>query len=95
MANNELVFELMAKVPNADPVIMLEMLDIPNKEQYIEQIRIAQRGGMTALQNEVAKLQEIIKQQTETVQAAQEAQQAANAIIQQKQPAPQMAQPTA
>ena len=97
MANNELVFELMAKVPNADPVIMLEMLDIPNKEQYIEQIRIAQRGGMTALQNEVAKLQEIIKQQAETVQAAQEAQQAANAIIQQKQQqsAPQMAQPTA
>ena len=87
----------MAKVPNADPVIMLEMLDIPNKEQYIEQIRIAQRGGMTALQNEVAKLQEIIKQQAETVQAAQEAQQAANAIIQQKQQqsAPQMAQPTA
>ena len=95
MANNELVFELMAKVPNADPVIMLEMLDIPNKEQYIEQIRIAQRGGMTALQNEVAKLQEIIKQQAETVQAAQEAQQAATAIVQQKQPAPQMAQPTA
>ena len=87
MANNELVFELMSKVPNADPVIMLEMLDSPNKEQYIEQIRIAQRGGMTALQNEVAKLQEIIKQQSETVQAAEEARQAATAMVQQKQPA--------
>ena len=93
MANNELVFELMAKVPNADPVLMLEMLDIPNKDQYIEHVRLAQKGGMVALQNENAQLKEIIKQQAEAVQAAEEAKQVATSIIQQQQqPAPQ-AQP--
>lgn len=94
MANNELVFELMARVPNADPVLMLELLDIPNKSQYIEQIHLAQKGGMTALQNENAQLKEIIKQQGEMVQAAEEAQQVATSIVQQQQPA-QGAQPTA
>lgn len=85
MANNELVFELMQRVPNADPVYMLELLDIPNKDLYIEKIRLAQRSGMVALQQQVAQLQEIVKQQSEQVQAAEEARQAATAIIQSKQ----------
>lgn len=92
MANNELVFELMQRVPNADPVYMLELLDIPNKDLYIEKIRLAQRSGMVALQQQVAQLQEIVKQQSEQVQAAEEARQAATSIIQSKQPQAQGAQ---
>ena len=86
MANNELVYELMARVPNADPVLMLELLDIPDKERYIEKIRLAQQGGMMALQQQNAQLQEALKQQEEQLQAAEESRQAATAIMASKQP---------
>ena len=89
MANNELVFELMAKVPNADPVLMLELLDIPNKDMYLEKMRLAQRSETVVLRQENEQLKEIVKQQSEQLQSTEEARQAATAIIREKQAAQQ------
>jgi hypothetical protein len=57
MAHNELVLQFLGMFQGtADPLLMMEALEIDNKEILIEQIRRAQNGGMLALQKQNAEL---------------------------------------
>ena len=59
MAHNELVLQFVNMFQQtADPLIMMEALEMDNKEQLIEQVQKAQNGGMLMLQRQNAQLQQ-------------------------------------
>ena len=59
MAHNELVLQFVNMFQQtADPLTMMEALEMDDKEQIIEQIRKAQRSGMLILQQQNAQLQQ-------------------------------------
>lgn len=59
MAHNELVLQFVNMFQQtADPLTMMEALEMDDKEQIIDQIRKAQHSGMLALQQENMQLQQ-------------------------------------
>ena len=59
MAHNELVLQFLNLFQGtADPLLMMEALEMDNKEALLEQIRKAQNGGMLALQRQNAEMQQ-------------------------------------
>lgn len=59
MAHNELVLQFLNLFQGtADPLLMMEALEMDNKEALLEQIRKAQSGGMLALQRQNAEMQQ-------------------------------------
>jgi len=66
MAHNELVLQFINMFQQtADPLIMMEALEMDDKEQILDQIRKAQHGGMLALQQQNAQMQAQLQQMSE------------------------------
>lgn len=63
LAHNQTLLEFMAMFQGQlDPLIMLEALDIPEREAILEKMRAAQNAGMNALQQQVAELSAMVEQ---------------------------------
>ena len=74
MAHNELVLQFVNMFQQtADPLIMMEALEMDDKEQILDTIRKAQRGGMLALQQQNAQMQAQLQQMSEQLQKYQSA----------------------
>ena len=74
MAHNELVLQFINMFQQtADPLIMMEALEMDDKEQILDQIRKAQHGGMLALQQQNAQLQAQVQQMGEELSQYQSA----------------------
>ena len=72
MAHNELVLQFVNMFQQtADPLIMMEALEMDDKEQILDQIRKAQHGGMMQLQQENAQLQQQVAAMSEELQKYQ------------------------
>ena len=66
MAHNELVLQFVNMFQQtADPLIMMEALEMDDKEQILDQIRKAQHGGMLALQQQNAQLTQQLQAMSE------------------------------
>ena len=66
MAHNELVLQFVNMFQQtADPLIMMEALEMDDKEQILDTIRKAQHGGMLALQQQNAQMQAQLQQMSE------------------------------
>ena len=66
MMHNELMLQMMNTLSGTvDPVIMLEGLQYDGLEPLLDKIRMAQRGGMLALQQQNAQLTQMVQQLTE------------------------------
>lgn len=66
MMHNELMLQMMSTLSGTvDPVIMLEGLQYDGLEPLLDKIRMAQRGGMLALQQQNAQLTQMVQQLTE------------------------------
>ncbi len=74
MAHNELVLQFVNMFQQtADPLIMMEALEMDDKEQILDQIRKAQHGGMLALQQQNAQMQAQLQQMSEELSQYQSA----------------------
>lgn len=74
MAHNELVLQFINMFQQtADPLIMMEALEMDDKEQILDQIRKAQHGGMLALQQQNAQMQAQLQQMSEELSQYQSA----------------------
>ena len=74
MAHNELVLQFVNMFQGtADPLIMMEALEMDDKEQIIDQIRKAQNAGMLALQKQNAEMQQQLKVLSEELRKYQSA----------------------
>ena len=72
MAHNELVLQFLNLFQGtADPLIMMEALEMDDKEQLLDQVRKAQHGGMLALQQQNAQLQQQVAAMSEELQQYQ------------------------
>lgn len=68
MSHNELWLQMMQILAGTvDPVIMLEGLEMDEKENLLDNIRKAQNGGMLQLQRENMQLQQMVAQLQEQV----------------------------
>jgi hypothetical protein len=80
MSHNELILQFMNYFQQtADPLIMMEALELDNKETVIDKIRQAQSGGMLNLQKQVMSLAQ------QNQQMAQELEQYKGAMAQAQQ----------
>lgn len=74
MAHNELVLQFVNMFQGtADPLIMMEALEMDDKEQIIDQIRKAQNAGMLALQKQNAEMQQQLQAMGEQLKQYQSA----------------------
>ena len=74
MAHNELVLQFINMFQQtADPLIMMEALEMDDKEQILDTIRKAQHGGMLALQQQNAQMQAQLQQMSEELSQYQSA----------------------
>lgn len=74
MAHNELVLQFINMFQQtADPLIMMEALEMDDKEQILDQIRKAQHGGMLALQQQNAQLTQQLQAMSEELSQYQSA----------------------
>ena len=74
MAHNELVLQFVNMFQGtADPLIMMEALEMDDKEQIIDQIRKAQNAGMLALQQQNAEMQQQLAMMSEELSKYQSA----------------------
>jgi hypothetical protein len=74
MMHNELMLQMMNTLAGTvDPVIMLEGLEYDGLEPLLDKIRMAQRGGMLALQKQNAQLMQMVQQLTDEQKKYQEA----------------------
>ena len=74
MAHNELVLQFVNMFQGtADPLIMMEALEMDDKEQILDQIKKAQHAGMLQLQQENAQMQQQLAQMAEELQQYQSA----------------------
>lgn len=74
MAHNELVLQFISMFQGtADPLIMMEALEMDDKEQIIDQIRKAQNAGMLALQQQNAEMQQQLAMMSEELSKYQSA----------------------
>lgn len=74
MAHNELVLQFVNMFQQtADPLIMMEALEMDDKEQILDQIRKAQHAGMLQLQQQNAQMQQQLAQMAEELQQYQSA----------------------
>ena len=74
MAHNELVLQFVNMFQGtADPLIMMEALEMDDKEQILDQVRKAQHAGMLQLQQQNAQMQQQLAQMAEELQQYQSA----------------------
>lgn len=74
MAHNELVLQFVNLFQGtADPLIMMEALEMDDKEQILDQVRKAQNAGMLALQQQNAQMQQQLQIMSEQLQQYQSA----------------------
>lgn len=74
MEHNEIWLKMMAQLGDkVDPVVMLEGLIMPEKEELLENIRRAQEGGMLQLQTQLGQAMQMIEQLTAQVDSQREA----------------------
>ena len=74
MAHNELVLQFVSLFQGTvDPLIMMEALEMDDKEQIIDQIRKAQHNGMLALQQQNAQMQQQLQVMGQELQKYQSA----------------------
>ena len=74
MAHNELVLQFVQMFQGtADPLIMMEALEMDDKEQILDQVRKAQHGGMLQLQQQNAQLMQQVQAMSEELQQYQSA----------------------
>jgi hypothetical protein len=89
MAHNELVLQFVNMFQQtADPLTMMEALEMDDKEQIIDQIRKAQHSGMLALQQQNAQMQQQLAQMSQELQQYQGAMKQIQAGLANEQPAP-------
>jgi hypothetical protein len=72
----------------ADPLTMMEALEMDDKEQIIDQIRKAQHSGMLVLQQQNAQMQQQLAQMSQELQQYQGAMKQIQAGLANEQPAP-------
>ena len=66
LMHNELMLQMLQVLGDTvDPVIMMEGLEYDGLEPLLENVRRAQRGGMLALQKQVAQLTQAVEQLTQ------------------------------
>ena len=69
MAHNELVLQFVNMFQQtADPLIMMEALEMDDKEQILDTIRKAQHGGMLQLQQQNAQMQQQLAQMSQELE---------------------------
>ena len=69
MAHNELVLQFVNMfAQTADPLIMMEALEMDDKEQILDTIRKAQHGGMLALQQQNMQMQQQLAQMSQELE---------------------------
>lgn len=89
MAHNELVLQFVNMFQQtADPLTMMEALEMDDKEQIIDQIRKAQHSGMLALQQQNAQMQQQLAQMSQELQQYQGAMKQIQAGLANEQPTP-------
>jgi hypothetical protein len=89
MAHNELVLQFVNMFQQtADPLTMMEALEMDDKEQIIDQIRKAQHSGMLVLQQQNAQMQQQLAQMSQELQQYQGAMKQIQAGLANEQPAP-------
>ena len=72
MAHNELVLQFVNMFQgSADPLVMMEALEMDDKEQILDQIRKAQRSGMLALQQQNAQLMQQVQMMSQELEQYQ------------------------
>lgn len=89
MAHNELVLQFVNMFQQtADPLTMMEALEMDDKEQIIDQIRKAQHSGMLVLQQQNAQMQQQLAQMSQELQQYQGAMRQIQAGLANEHPAP-------
>jgi uncharacterized coiled-coil protein SlyX len=84
MMHNELVIQMMnATQGTTDPVLMFEGFEYDEKENLLDLIHKAQRGGMLNLQKQVAEQAQMLEQMGEELAQYKQAMASANANMQQ------------
>lgn len=84
MMHNELVIQMMnATQGTTDPVLMFEGFEYDEKENLLDLIHRAQRGGMLNLQKQVAEQAQMLEQMGEELAQYKQAMASANANMQQ------------
>ena len=74
MAHNELVLQFVQMFQGtADPLIMMEALEMDDKEQILDQVRKAQHGGMLQLQQQNAQLMQQVQAMSQELEQYQSA----------------------